>query len=153
MNAAKNISSTISEVEKSYTNLSECLPTDFKGCSDIICLLKLLTSSDILLDKIISDDSFEAKKEELEKLIQTGQNYSDLYREIETKFEPSVWNYDADAALLRWKQTQQKFFLSKFFETRKIMKEFAIYEKNVSLSENSQRTWLVDWQCIYTRLV
>ena len=75
------------------------------------------------------DAELEQTRGQTEALLENGSAYTALSREIAAEYEPSVQSFDSDTALLRWNQTQQKWFLPRLIGSNKQVKTLAAYAK------------------------
>lgn len=83
-----------------------------------------------ILKELIQCQNYEDIKARLEQLIQTGEEYENLKARILNTFDAKVLDYPVDDALLRWKQADTSWFLSKAMGQNKLVKELKLYAKN-----------------------
>ncbi len=93
-------------------------------------IIRTLTQSDRLIPDIVSSENSDILKNEIEKIITSGEKYNSIKTEYNELFENSIWSYDADKALIEWKKAQQSWLLAKSIGTGKILKELKLYAKN-----------------------
>ena len=119
---------------EAYTKLGAALgcpmPSDKKGIDGAFGLLNAVSGQELILGGIVNGDDPASARGEMEKLIDSGLRLMTIYGDYSVRFEPSVWNYDPDAALLNWKKTQQSNFISKAIGSGKQVKELAVYAKD-----------------------
>ena len=118
----------------SYAKLGTVLgcpmPSDKQGIDKAFVLLKSITGQELILGNIVNGDDPVSVRGEMDKLIDAGMRCTAIREEYNAKYEPSIWNYDPDAALLNWKKTQQSNFISKAIGSGKQVKELAVYAKD-----------------------
>ncbi len=83
-----------------------------------------------ILPGVISGSDWDMRSAQAEKLIEAGRELKTLKTEVLGIFEDSVLAYDASGALVNWKTAQSKWFLPKFFRTKKIVSELAAHAKS-----------------------
>jgi hypothetical protein len=81
------------------------------------------------LTRFISSQSYDAIAAQLKKLVETGNEYNQMHAAISEQFEVSVFDYQAEAAKLRWKQAENSWFLPKLLGQSKLVKELRLYAK------------------------
>ena len=112
-----------------YTALGEGLPLDAAGSRYMLQLLKTVLERSRGLETLVFDAELEQTRGQTEALLENGVAYTALSREIAAEYEPSVQSFDSDAAMLRWNQTQQKWFLPRLIGSNKQVKTLAAYAK------------------------
>ena len=91
-----------------------------------------------ILENLIRCSNYADIKSRLEELIATGREYEDRKADVLKSFEAQVLNYQAEDAILRWKQTEASWFLSKAMGQNKLLKELKLYAKNpVSITKEN----------------
>ncbi len=122
------------DAAEAYTELGTALgcpmPSDRSGADSAFRLLKAVTGQELILGGIVGGTDPAAVRGEMDKLIDAGIRCNSIQAEIGSGFEPSVWSYDPDAALINWKKVQQGNFISKAFGSGKQVKELALYAKD-----------------------
>lgn len=106
------------------------MPSDKQGIDKAFRLLKSVTGQELILGNIVNGDDPASVRGEMSKLIDAGLRCTAIHTEFTEKYEPSIWNYDPDTALLNWKKTQQSNFISKALGGGKQIKELAVYAKD-----------------------
>nr|MCR4779492.1 DUF3320 domain-containing protein [Ruminiclostridium sp.] len=119
---------------EAYAKLGSALgcpmPSDKKGIDGAFGLMSAVSEQELILGGIVNGEDPASVRAEMEKLIDSGLRLVAIYGEYSAAFEPSVWNYDPDTALLNWKKTQQSNFISKALGSGKQVKELAVYAKD-----------------------
>lgn len=130
---ANELNQLIKLAESNYGTLSMDIQAGFPtAIDDYLLTAKVLAdvcSENNLLSKVIDDSDFVSKKSELANIILSGKRLRQLHGEIERDFEQAIFSFDADIALLKWKNVQQKWFLPKTLGLSKLVKEFGLYSK------------------------
>ena len=83
-----------------------------------------------ILPDIITDGSWDIHREKTENIAVTGKELKELKTEILDKFENSVLAFDSSGALVNWKTAQSKWFIPKFFKSKKLVNELAAHAKS-----------------------
>ncbi len=91
-------------------------------------LLASAVSGDYLGTALGSDAG--QKREELNRLLSEGSQYTALHEKLASEYESSIFNVDAAAARLDWKRNEQKWFLPKLLGKNKLLKEMTLHAKN-----------------------
>lgn len=100
---------------------------------------KLIQLSDILKDPAPVLDSFILSAhygmilEQMSDLLNTGLSYSRLQTEFLSGYDPQILQYPVENAMLRYKQAQGSFVLSRMMKMSKLVKELRPYAKDRSL--------------------
>ncbi|HRU98082.1 MAG TPA: DUF4011 domain-containing protein [Ruminococcus sp.] len=106
--------------------------------SDKLSLSQCMAVSEILTDalgdgyilpQVVSGGDWDIRREQADKLIESGRGLKEVRGEVLDKFENTVLAYDVNGALVNWKTAQSKWFLPKFFKTKKLVKELAAHAK------------------------
>ena len=85
-----------------------------------------------LLPEIVSGNEWELRRQSAEKLISSGKEQKNIKSEILNGFESSVLSFDSSGALIKWKTAVSKWFIPKFFETKKLVNELKAYAKDAA---------------------
>lgn len=101
-----------------------------KILGEIIHLCKLSDDYEALLDDIINDVSYESKKEEINKLIDKGVDYTHIRKEIDDEFNAGIYSTNPFEFKAKWLQANEKWFLGKIFATKEVIKLISAYAKN-----------------------
>lgn len=116
-----------------YDELIKTLSLDAKPTlADYIAVVSIVTAlneTPNYLPNALSDPDFEAKKPSLKQLIANGNSYKQLYSQLSSEFEQSVFDFDPDTAILSWKKNEQKWFLPRIIGAGKLVKELDLYSK------------------------
>ncbi|MBR1432928.1 DUF4011 domain-containing protein [Ruminococcus sp.] len=116
----------------------------FEECKLAAEIITASASGEQLLPDIISDSRWNGFKEPAQALIGTGKTLSQVKEELLAKFEPSVLDYNASDALVRWKTAQGKWFLAKSIGSSKLVKELAAHAKTSSTVTKENITQFYD---------
>ena len=104
----------------------------FEECKLVAEIITASSSGEQLLPDIIGDSRWNGFREPAAELIATGKELSQARNELLSQFEPSVLDYNASDALVRWKTAQGKWFLGKSIGSKKLVKELAAHAKSAS---------------------
>ncbi|MBP5605001.1 MAG: DUF3320 domain-containing protein, partial [Ruminiclostridium sp.] len=122
------------EASQAYSKLSEALgaslPSDKQGADGLFRLLKQVIAPELLIDGIINGENPKLVRAEMDKLLDAGQRCAEIRMSTEERFEPAIWQYDPDTALINWKKAQQSNFIGKAIGSGKQVKELALYAKS-----------------------
>ena len=122
------------EAAAAYAKLGELLgapmPSDKNGIDGIFGIFKAVFEPELLIDGIINGENPQLVRGEIDKLIDSGMRCVSIKSELGERFEPSIWIYDADTALVNWKKAQQSNFIGKAINSGKCVKELAVYAKD-----------------------
>ncbi len=122
------------EAAAAYAKLGELLgapmPSDKNGIDGIFGIFRAVFEPELLIDTIINGENPQLVRGEIDKLIDSGMRCASIKAALGEQFEPSVWSYDADTALLNWKKAQQSNFIGKAINSGKCVKELAVYAKD-----------------------
>lgn len=131
---AEKLSQSARETSAAIDSLEAAIGTVLPKSKDTLLssaeIIRTLTQSDRLIPDIVSSESSDILKNEIEKIIEAGEKYNAIKTEYTALFENSIWSYDADKALIEWKKAQQSWVLAKSIGTGKILKELKLYAKN-----------------------
>lgn len=100
----------------------------YEQCRELSGLLTENGNGYILSDVLGAD--WNLKKERTDKLVADGAELSALKAEVLEKFESSVLAFDSSGALVNWKTAQSKWFVPKFFKSKKLVNELAAHAKS-----------------------
>ncbi len=146
-----------SEAAAAYGKLGElldaALPSDKAGIDSIFGIFKAVFEPELLIDGIISGENPQAAREELDKLLDSGMRCAAIKADYSGRFEQSIWNYDADTALINWKKAQQSNFIGKAINSGKCVKELAVYAKNPSTVTKENITEILGTLSEYKQLL
>ena len=106
------------------------MPSDKNGIDGIFGIFRAVFEPELLIDTIINGENPQLVRGEIDKLIDSGMRCESIKAALGEQFEPSVWSYDADTALLNWKKAQQSNFIGKAINSGKCVKELAVYAKD-----------------------
>ena len=93
-------------------------------------LCQILQNSRKFLKPIIMHSDIQASDSYLTKIIENGQSMVRIEQDLVYDFDQSIFQYDVASASLRWKQAEAKWFLPKWLEEKKLLKELAVYAKS-----------------------
>lgn len=126
---ANTLASQAGAATQAYGELDEGLPTDAQGSGYMLELLETAMQRSSALETLVFDEALEQTRAQTEALLENGAAYTALNQELSAEYEPAVQNFDSDAALLQWKQIQQKWFLPRIIGSGKQVKALAVYAK------------------------
>lgn len=78
---------------------------------------------------IIGSQNYNGVVTRIKQLMQTGNEYNQIYETLSNQFEPSVFDYQIETAKLQWKQFESSWFLPKMMGQNKLVKELKLYAK------------------------
>ncbi|WP_297956428.1 DUF4011 domain-containing protein [uncultured Ruminococcus sp.] len=116
----------------------------FEECKLAAEIITASSSGEQLLPRIIGDSRWNGFKEPAQALIGTGKELAQVKDELLAKFEPSVLDYNASDALVRWKTAQGKWFLGKSMGSKKLVKELSAHAKSSSTVTKGNITQFYD---------
>ncbi len=105
-----------------------------------------LMSTDYIVKPVIQNQNIEVSDAYLSSIIENGQSMIKIEQELKESFEPGIFEYDIQMAIRRWKKTEEAWFLPKWLEQKKLLKEIQSYSKN---KENIQKENI---QTLYQKL-
>lgn len=105
-------------------------PLDYQQCKAVSDVLTMASGEAQILSGVVSGSTWELYKQKAEELLASGKELSDLRTEILDKFESSVLSFDSSSALVNWKKAQSKWFASKYFKSKKLVKELSAHAKS-----------------------
>lgn len=103
-----------------------------KTLVELLNVVDIVTRSKVVLADLIQSPNFEGIVMRIQQLIQLGMEYNKLYAQLAVQFEPSIFDYDVEAAKLQWKQTEISWSLAKKLNQNKLLKELKLYAKNTA---------------------
>ena len=80
-----------------------------------------------VLGEALNGGDWEVLRPQAESIAASGSELAALKKELEEKFEKSVFDFDSSAALIEWKKIQTKWFLPKSIGSKKKVKELDLY--------------------------
>ncbi|MBQ9807327.1 MAG: DUF3320 domain-containing protein [Ruminococcus sp.] len=83
-----------------------------------------------ILPEIVTGGNWDLHREKAGELAASGAELAQLKSEVLEKFENSVLAFDSSGALVNWKTAQSKWFVSKFFKSRKLVNELNAHAKS-----------------------
>lgn len=101
-----------------------------------LALLKVLEAAMLpgpSFPEMVGLQNFDDVVARIQKLIQTGREYNELYTAIEHEFEGAVFDYPVENAKLQWKQTELTWFLPKMVGQSRLVKELKLYAKKPAI--------------------
>ncbi len=128
--ASDKLITSAKAVHSEYCEAFGVTPTGIKTADSANEAIKILLACDHIFSAVVADKELELKDERVQKLIQSGLDYSQLTFVVNEEFDSSVKNYNAENALLEWKKAGQKWALGKMLGKKKLLKEMAAYRKN-----------------------
>lgn len=136
-NLQQKLSSLLAEYEEVWKHLEAiCRWANYDGQQDQKAILALLKVAEAVMmpafsfSGIIGLQNFDDIVVRIQKLIQAGSEYNEIYANIESQFESSVFDYPVENAKLQWKQAEMTWFLPKMLKQSKLTKELKLYAKN-----------------------
>ena len=102
----------------------------YPQCRAAAEILSCASAEGYVLPAVVSGGEWDIRKAPAEHLIECGREYKAKKAEVLEKFEPSVLAYDSSGALVNWKTAQSKWFMSKFFKSKKLVNELAAHSKS-----------------------
>ena len=102
----------------------------YPQCRAAAEVLAAASDEGYIIPQIVSGGEWELRKAPAEHLIECGRELKGLKAEVLEKFEPSVLAFDSSGALVNWKTAQSKWFMPKFFRSRKLVSELAAHAKS-----------------------
>lgn len=103
--------------------------TSRKEVENLLHFVEVCSMDGVALESLAGQENYDGMVERLNHLVQIGEDYNQISKELLEQFEPSVFDYQVDQAELRWKQTEQSWFLPKWMGQRKLLKELSLYAK------------------------
>ena len=137
LSAAETDTAQLSE----FTGSSEMT---FEQCKLAAEIITASASGEQLLPDIIADSRWNGFKEPAQELIATGKELSQVREELMSQFEPSVLDYNASDALVKWKTAQGKWFIGRSLGSSKLVKELAAHAKSSSTVKKDNITQYYD---------
>ena len=103
---------------------------NYQQCKAVSEIISEAYGEGYILSGILSGNNWELHKAKAAELLENGKELADLKAEVLDKFEPSVLAFDSSGALVNWKTAQSKWFMSKFFKSKKLVNELAAHSKS-----------------------
>jgi hypothetical protein len=104
----------------------------YPQCKAAAEILTTASGEGYILPGIVSGGDWDIKKAPAERLVQCGRELKEVKAGVLEKFEPSVLAYDSSGALVNWKTAQSKWFMSKYFKSKKLVSGLAAHAKSSS---------------------
>jgi len=130
LTALKKLLSAAGEDTKQLAGFCGTDELTYPQCRAAAEILSCASGEGYVLPAVVSGGEWEIKKAPAERLIECGREYKAKKAEVLEKFEPSVLAYDSSGALVNWKTAQSKWFMSKFFKSKKLVNELAAHAKS-----------------------
>lgn len=140
--------SGFSSAKESFDLLAES--TGIKNKSDINTVLKILKINELMLDntaivpELLRSENFDNMTSQLKGFCSDGIKYSQIHKEISDNFDLRILDYDADRAVLQWREALASWFLPKIIKKSKLKKELKLYCKNPDTINDTTITQIYD---------
>ena len=102
----------------------------YPQCRAAADILGAAAGEGFIIPAIVNGGDWELRKAPAERLIACGRELKELKANVLEKFEPSVLAFDSSGALVNWKTAQSKWFVSKYFKSKKLVNELASHAKS-----------------------
>ena len=132
-NKFSELKGNLTAAEKDTEQLCEICGTDsmtYSQCCAAAEIIRTAAGDGYILPQIVSGNDWEIRKTSAERLVQCGRELKTVKSEVLAQFETSVLAFDSSGALVNWKTAQSKWFISKFFKSKKLVGELAAHAKS-----------------------
>ena len=102
----------------------------YPQCRAVAGVIAAAAGEGYIIPAVVSGGDWELRKASADKLISSGRELKAVKAEVLEKFENSVLAFDSSGALVNWKTAQSKWFVSKFFKSKKLVNELAAHAKS-----------------------
>lgn len=151
----ENIEQILSELISGYTSAKKAFETlaenmgiknkyDFNTVNIILKVNEIVLSDTPKICELLKSDNFDNSILHLKTFCSDGMEYSKIYKEISDSFDIRILNYDADEAVLQWREAQSSWFLPKLLKKSKLKKELKSYSKNPDIIDDTSITQVYD---------
>lgn len=133
----QTVKSLLSDYDNAYQSfdylknqLGAELGEDRLSITQLIEISKISLDTAPLLSNLIKSQNFDSILQQLNAVYNDGILYTNSCNEITDIFDSRVFEYDSDNAVLRWRQAEASWFLSKIAQQSKLVKELKIFALN-----------------------
>lgn len=132
-NKLNELKKCLTAAESDTTRLCAFCGSDdlsYEQCKAAAEILTSASGEGYILSEAVCGGSWDILKPSAERLIECGREQKALKAEIMEKFEQSVLAFDSSGAMVNWKTAQSKWFVPKFFKSKKLVGELAAHAKS-----------------------
>lgn len=104
--------------------------TGYNDVLELDRILQLLIDSEYLCRETLVKTDIAISDDYLTSIIENGRSMVAIEQKLKDDFDESVYEYDVQNAVRRWRQSENKWFLAKWLQQKKLIKELALYAKD-----------------------
>jgi hypothetical protein len=104
--------------------------TAFENYIELCNICRALSGAEYISIAAVGNSDLQVADAYLWDVINNGVSKVNTEKQLTVDFDNAVFNYDFRTAVLKWRQAESKWFLPKWFEQNKLLKEIKLYAKN-----------------------
>lgn len=106
--------------------------TDNDTIETILSAIDALLLPAMSLNDLMIAPNFDRVYETVKHLVHVGKQYQQLFGWFEERFELSILEYPVEQGKMKWKQSENTWFLPKLLHQKKLVKEISLYAKSTN---------------------